>query len=113
MAPFFSAQDFDMMYQVENWKIAIGFGFFSTMSTVWSSTFTNSASEGTFVWKFEPAARTRAAEKITSSAVKSVPSWNFTFLRRWKRQRVGSGVSQDSASWGARLRSLSRVTRDS
>ena len=102
-----------MMYQVENWYRAIGFGLLSIMSTVWSSTFTHSASAGTLVVKFEPGARTRLAEKSTSSAVKGEPSWNFTPLRRWKRQRVGSGVSQDSARPGARFRSLSRVISES
>ena len=87
-------------------RCAIGFGFFSTMSTVWSSTFTNSASAGTLVVKFEPEARTRWAEKSTSSAVKGEPSWNLTFLRRWKRQRVGSGVSQDSAEAGGEFQVL-------
>ena len=37
----------------------------------------------------EPALRARSAENTTSSAVKGEPSWNFTPLRRWKRQRVG------------------------
>jgi len=32
-------------------------------------------------------------KKTTSSAVKGSPFWNLTPLRRWKRQRVGSGVS--------------------
>ncbi len=39
---------------------------------------------------FEPLARTRSAEKTTSSAVKGSPFWNLTPLRRWNRQRVGS-----------------------
>ena len=91
----------------------MGFGLLRTMSTVWSSIFTHVASEGTLVVKFEPGARTRVAEKMTSSAVKSEPSWNFTPLRRWKRQRVGSGVSQDSASMGTMFRSLSRVISES
>ena len=44
--------------------------------------------------------RTRSAENTTSSAVKSLPLWNLTPLRRWKRQRVGSTISQRSASAG-------------
>ena len=38
------------------------------------------------------------------------PLWNLTFLRRWKRHRVGSGVSQLSASAGNDLEVL--VARD-
>ena len=58
------------------------------------------------VCRFEPLARTRSAENTTSSAVKGSPLWNLTPLRRWKRQRVGSGVSQLSASAGNDLEVL-------
>ena len=48
----------------------------------------------------EPSVRVRFQEKITSSAVKSLPLWNFTPLRSLKTQVVGDVVSQDSASAG-------------
>ena len=46
---------------------------------------------------------------MTSSAVKGVPSENFTFWRRWKRQRVGSTSSHFSARPGSIVRSLPRL----
>ena len=39
-------------------------------------------------------------ENLTSSAVSSFPSWNLMPLRRKKRQVVGSGFSQRSATSG-------------
>src|SRR6266576_5050352 len=110
---FASAHFMFMMYQVSHCEFRMGFGEVRMKSTVWSSTLTTLASEGRRVGRFEPLARTRSAENTTSSAVKGSPFWNLTFLRRWKRQRVGSGVSQLSASAGMIFRSLSRVTRPS
>ena len=38
---------------------------------------------------------------FTAAASKSVPSWNFTFFRRWKTMRLPpSSTSQRSASSG-------------
>src|SRR5439155_5174332 len=52
-------------------------------------------------------------EYFTSSAVTSLPSWNFTPLRRCQIQVFSSGVSHDSASAGCTLRSLSHSTSES
>jgi hypothetical protein len=45
--------------------------------------------------------RMRPKEKTTSSAVKGVPSWNFTPLRRSKRTCVGLMVVHLVASAGS------------
>ncbi|MNL45829.1 hypothetical protein D3C87_1685050 [compost metagenome] len=44
--------------------------------------------------------RMRSSENFTSSAVSGVPSWNFTFGRRWKMMLRASGCSQRSARRG-------------
>src|SRR5215471_17459093 len=110
----FSSHHFlSMMNQPSHCAIRMGLGESSITSTVLSSTLTNLASGGTLDRKLEPVARTRCAEKMTSSAVNESPLWNLTFLRRWKRQWVGVSVSQLSARAGTIFRSLSRVTRPS
>ena len=48
----------------------------------------------------------RVTEKMTSSAVKGSPLWNFTFGRRWKRQVVGLGCSHLVASAGNQFQIL-------
>src|SRR3954471_2245925 len=110
---FASAHFLSMMYQVSHCEFRMGFGEVRIKSTVWSSTLTTFASAAMRVCRFEPLARTRSAEKTTSSAVKGSPFWNLTFLRRWNRQRVGSGVSQLSAKAGMIFKSLSRAVRPS
>ena len=55
----------------------------------------------------EPGVRLRFHVKITSSAVKGEPSWNFTPLRSLKIHLVGSGFSQLSASSGVSFSSPS------
>src|ERR1700722_10377374 len=112
-ALFSSAHFLSMMYQVSHCDVRMGFGEVRTKSTVLSSILTTLVSGAMRVVRFEPLARTRSAEKITSSAVKGSPFWNLTPLRRWNRQRVGSGVSQLSASAGMIFKSLSRSTRPS
>src|ERR1700758_3866432 len=72
-----------MMYQPSHCEIRMGLGASSITSTGWSSTLTNLASGGTLDRKLEPVARTRWAEKITSSAVKGSPLWNLTLWRKW------------------------------
>ena len=49
----------------------------------------------------------------TASAVNALPSWNFTFLRRWKTHFFGSLLltSHDSARPGTRVGSLSLLER--
>src|SRR5665647_3756513 len=64
-----------MINQPSHCVIRMGFGEDSTTSTVKSSTLTNLASGGMTLVKLEPVARTRLAEKITSSAVKGSPLW--------------------------------------
>ena len=48
----------------------------------------------------EPSPAARFHEKITSSAVKGVPSWNLTFGRSLKRQVVGLSCVHSVASAG-------------
>src|SRR6478672_4103274 len=80
----FSSHHFlSMMYQPSHCEVRMGFGEASVTSTVKSSILVNFASAGTLVRKFEPLARMRSAEKMTSSAVKGSPLWNLTFFRRW------------------------------
>ena len=112
-ALFASAHFLSMMYQVSHCELRMGLGVGRMKSTVWSSTLTTLVPLGMRVCRFEPFFWTRSAEKTTSSAVKGSPFWNFTPLRKWNRQRVGSGVSQLSASAGMIFRSLSRATRPS
>src|SRR5688500_18984403 len=72
-ALFASLHSLSMMYQVSHCEFRIGLGVARITSTVWSSTFTNLALVGTRVAKLEPVARTRSAEKTTSSAVNALP----------------------------------------
>lgn len=53
----------------------------------------------------------RWSENTASSALNAAPSWNLTFGRRRKRQVVGVGLSQDTASAGSVLKLRSRLTR--
>ena len=91
----------------------MGLGAVVSKSTVWSSTLRISFTEASTACRLEPWARTRWALKTTSSAVKGVPSVNFTPWRRWKRQTVGEGCSQRSASAGSTCISLFRRTSGS
>src|SRR3546814_4355487 len=59
----------------------------------------------------EPSVRMRSIEKSTSSALKALPLWNLTPLRRVKRHTVGSTFSQEVARAGCSFRSGVRVTR--
>jgi hypothetical protein len=52
-------------------------------------------------------------EKTTSSAVKSLPSWNLTPFLRLKTHTVGLACFQVAASEGTISRFLPRVTRGS
>jgi len=113
VALFFSDQAFDMMPQVTSSCSMIGFGAVVSISTVLSSTLRTSFTVASTAARFEPWARTRCALKTTSSAVKGVPSVNFTPLRRWKRQTVGEDCSQLSASAGSMPISLFRRTSGS
>src|SRR3974390_2986625 len=75
----FSSHHFlSMMNQPSHCAVRMGLGEASITSTVLSSTLTNFASAGTLLVRFDPLARTRSAEKITSSAVKGSPLWNLT-----------------------------------
>src|SRR5690349_561003 len=76
----FSSHHFlSMIYQPSHCVIRMGLGELRRTSTVWSSTLTNFASVGMTLVKLEPLARTRSAEKTTSSAVNGSPLWNLTF----------------------------------
>ena len=55
----------------------------------------------------------RSSENCTSSAVKSLPSWNFTSRRSRISQVVASRVFHDSASPGTYLPFASTCTRQS
>ena len=54
----------------------------------------------------EPSALERSYEKMTSSALNGVPSWNLTFWRRLKRHTVGAVCFHDVASSGIELQLL-------
>jgi hypothetical protein len=60
--------------------------------------------------KLEVSESARWKENTTSSALKGVPSWNFTFGRSLKRIVVAFTFSHDTARHGMTLRSLPRVT---
>ena len=55
----------------------------------------------------------RCTENTTSSAVKGVPSWNFTPARSWKRQLVGPVICQAVARPGSSLKASLRCTSES
>jgi len=61
----------------------------------------------------EPSPAARLNVKTTSSAVKGVPSWNFTPWRRSKRQTVGLVWIHLVANAGTRPMFLSRSTSGS
>jgi hypothetical protein len=67
----------------------------------------------TLLFRSEPSPAARWNEKMTSSAVNGVPSWNCTPLRSSKRHTVGEVCFHEVASAGARLRSLLRPTSGS
>jgi hypothetical protein len=58
--------------------------------------------------KLEVGAMARLTENTTSSAVKGLPSWNFTPDRKLKRHTVGDTVVHETANSGASFQSLSR-----
>ena len=91
VALFASAQRLDIIAQVVSCSRKMGSGWFVSNSTVKSSTFRTSFTEARTEVRFDPCARTRSAEKITSSAVKGVPSEKRTFRRRLNRHTVGEG----------------------
>ena len=57
--------------------------------------------------------RARSNEKTTSSAVKSLPSWNFTLSRSLISHVVGSIARHDTASAGCNWLFASLCTRRS
>jgi hypothetical protein len=107
------AQARDIMPQLVISCSRIGFGTVVSNSTVWSSMRRISFTEASTPWMFDPGPRARSAENTTSSAVKGVPSENFTPRRRWKRHTVGDGFSHRSASAGSTRICASRRTSGS
>ena len=83
-------------------------------STVSSSTFLAPVTLSNVVFIAESGSSARFTLKTTSSAVKGVPSWNFTPGRSLKRQPLppSSGV-HESASRPSGLNCSSRPTSDS
>jgi len=108
-----AAQARDIMPQLVISCSRIGFGTEVSNSTVWSSILRISFTEASTPWMFDPGPRARSAEKTTSSAVKGVPSEKRALRRRWKRQTVGDGFSQRSASAGSTCICASRRTSGS
>lgn len=108
---FVSAHFFDIISQPRNSNGRIGFEPLVMKSTVKSSTFFTSATEASTPARAEPGPRVRATVKITSSAVKGEPSWNFTSFRSVKRQVSGPVEAQDVASAPSSF--MSRLRRTS
>src|SRR5687767_3037885 len=67
----------------------VGLGTGVVNSTVWSSIFFGSPTALAYTRKFEVGPWPRLIENTTSSAVKSLPSWNLTPLRRVNTHVVG------------------------
>src|SRR6266436_2138738 len=61
----------------------------------------------------EPSTLERSYEKMTSSALNGVPSWNLTLWRRLKRHTVGAVCFHDVASSGMSSSFLPRPTSGS
>ena len=93
----------------------IGLGPSVTNSTVWSSTTRTSVIElsSSFIWLFSDCAR--SIENLTSSAVKSCPSWKVTPSRRLNTQTEGSSslTSQSVASAASISPLMSRISSGS
>ena len=105
-SPYFSAAAGETMKPTRcpSMPISAGNGPLSLNSTVWvSSTLTESTTGRSCLRCGEPTCSSSRCSMFhfTTEASKSVPSWNFTFLRRWKTMRFPpSSTSQLSASSG-------------
>ena len=91
----------------------IGYGAVVSISTAKSPTLRTSLIGLVTPFMSEPSPEARLKVKTTSSAVKGVPSWNFTPWRRSKRQTVGLCCVHLVASAGASPIALSRSTSGS
>ena len=98
-----------MIMMVFTYSSRIGAGPGVSISTVWSSTRRGLPMAVAKVLKLEVGSCARSMENTTSSAVKGVPSWNFTPFLRWKRQVVAFTCSHEVASAGTSLRLRSRA----
>ena len=107
-ALFASSHSLSMIQKFGRLSSSVGSGYFVTMSMVWSSTLSIFSMEFTTNVMFDAGSRMRSRETSTSSAVKSLPLWNFTPLRRLKRQEVGLVCSQSVARAGCSDRSQAR-----
>src|SRR5690242_19466583 len=112
-ALFFSHQALDMMPIDAHLSASKGSGTMVSTSTRRSLTFLIDFIVEKLPFKFDPGPLARLIEKITSSAVKGVPSLNFTLGRKSKYQWVGSVCPHFTASAGSSFRSLSRRVRPS
>lgn len=89
-------------------------GFFSSNTTVWGSTATTRSMAGSSWLRcgdFVFGSRIRSMFHLTTSAVRSVPSWNFTPRWSWKVIFRPSGETcQARASSGTTLKPESTAT---
>jgi hypothetical protein len=84
-----------------------------TSWTVYLSILVGSPTALPYTRKFEVFPCRRLIEKTTSSAVNSLPSWNFTPWRRWKTHVFGSFCSHFAARPGISSSFLPRITSGS
>ncbi len=88
-------------------------GSFSVSLTRSGSTTSTDLMLASSLRRIDPVAGLRIRSKfhLTASAVRSLPSWNFTPFRSRKTYVTASGCSQDSANSGVILRFASRARR--
>ena len=89
-------------------------GFFSSTTTVWGSGALTLATAGSSWLRWGDlvcGSRMRSRFHFTASALRSVPSWNFTPGWSWKVTRLPSGeICHARASSGTTLKLRSRPT---
>ena len=89
-------------------------GFFSSKTTVYGSVTVTAATAGSSWLRcgdLFSGSRMRSMFHLTTSALKSVPSWNFTPRWSWNVTRLPSGETCHArASSGTTLKLLSRPT---
>ncbi len=102
-----------MMRKLVMCESSTGFGLAMTRSTVCASTLTAFSTPWSATLSWEVGESARSTEKTTSSAVRTLPSWNFTPSRSLKRQVLSLGWLQEVASHGMTFHSLSRQTSGS
>jgi multidrug efflux pump subunit AcrB len=111
--PCFSLQARLMMARKASFSGSTASGASVTRSTVRSSTLRAAVTPLSWKLRCEGGASMRWTENTTSSAVKGVPSWNFTPARSWKRQLVGLVICHDVARPDSSLKASLRCTSES